>query len=77
MIPFAYRIDVLLRHYRDFALPATGATWSRYQRWYEALCDTAAFRATATDHAGYRERLIAFCLPYCQGRGQQDVKHAS
>jgi hypothetical protein len=25
MIPFAYRIDVLLGHYRDFALPSAGA----------------------------------------------------
>jgi glutathione S-transferase len=77
MIPFAYRIDALLGHYRDFALPTTGSPWSRYQHWYEAMCDTEVFRATSTDHADYRARLIAFYLPYTQGKGQQDVKQAS
>ena len=47
---FAYRIDVLLGLYRDFALPGTGAAWSRYEGWYQAMCETEIFRATATDH---------------------------
>ena len=74
VIPFAYRIDVLLGHYRDFALPNTGAVWSRYHGWYRAMCETEIFRSTSTDHPDYRERLIAFYLPYSQGKAQQDVK---
>jgi len=76
MIPFAYRIAVLLGRCRDFALPSTGAAWSRYHGWYQSMCETELFRATPTDHADYRERLIAFYLPYRQGKGQQDVKQA-
>jgi glutathione S-transferase len=73
LIPFAYRIDVLLGHYRDFSLPTSGPTWERYQEWYQAMCATEIFRATATNHADYRERLIEFYLPYSQGGGQKDV----
>ena len=77
MIPFAYRIDALLGHYRDFALPSTGTAWPRYHGWYQSMCETEIFRATSTDHPDYRERLIAFYLPYSQGKGQQDVKQAA
>jgi glutathione S-transferase len=73
MVPFAYRIDALLGYYRDFRLPDTGVAWVRYRRWYETMCDIEIFRATATDHADYRQRLIAHYLPYSQGKGQQDV----
>jgi hypothetical protein len=37
---------------------------------------TEVFRATSTDLAGYRERLIAFYRPYSEGEGQQDIKQA-
>jgi len=67
MIPFAYRIDALLGHYRNFSIPTTGVTWSRFQRWYESMC------ATSTKHADYRARLIECYLPYSRGKGQQDV----
>ena len=77
LIPFAYRIDVLLGHYRHFSLPTSGVTWARYQRWYESMCATEIFRATATDHTDYRTRLIDFYLPYSQGEGQKDVTRLS
>jgi glutathione S-transferase len=73
MIPFAYRIKVLLEHYRNFSLPTEGELWIRYHRWYNAMLESSAFRATATDHAGYRDKLVAFYLPYSVGEGQSDV----
>ena len=76
LIPFAYRIDALLSHYRDFSLPATGAAWSRYQRWYATMCSTDIFQATLADPDNYRQSLIEHYLPYSQGKGQQDVTRA-
>lgn len=73
LTPFAYRIDALLGHYRDFSLPTSGAAWSRYQRWYEAMCSTDIFQGTLTDPDNYRQRLIEHYLPYSQGKGQRDV----
>ena len=73
LIPFAYRIDALLGHYRGFTLPSTGDRWSRYRYWYESMLDTTIFRATSTDHDNYRQRLIEFYYPYSLGQGQKDV----
>jgi len=73
LIPFAYRIDALLGHYRDFSLPTSGAAWSRYQRWYESMCGTSIFQDTLTDPGNYRQRLIEHYLPYSRGKGQPDV----
>ncbi len=73
LIPFAYRIDVLLGHYRDFTLPNRGKLWSRYRYWYDSMLDTTVFTATSTDHDNYRERLIEVYHPYSLGQGQEDV----
>ncbi len=73
MFPFAYRIDALLGHYREFSLPTDGATWSRYRHWYESMQAEESFQGTLTDPDNYRQRLIEFYLPYSQGKGQQDV----
>ena len=73
MIPFAYRIKVLLEHYRNFKLPIEGELWVRYHRWYNAMLESSAFKVTATDRVGYRDRLLAFYLPYRPGGGQSDV----
>ncbi len=73
MIPFAYRIKELLEHYRNFELPTEGEAWVRYHRWYNAMLESSAFKATATSHAGYRDRLVDFYLPYSVGEGQSDV----
>jgi glutathione S-transferase len=67
MLPFAYRIDVLLGYYRKFTLPDVGETWQRYQRWYQAVLTHPAFRATAFDHDDYQKRLIEHYLPYSSG----------
>lgn len=68
LFPFAYRIDALLDHYRNFALPTEGVTWQRYHRWYEAMLALPAFKATATDHAGYKNRLVTHYQPYSLGK---------
>ncbi len=73
LVPFAYRIDALLGHYRDFALATSGETWPRYQRWYENMRNTPLFQRTLTDPDHYRQRLIEHYLTYNQGKGQQDV----
>ncbi len=73
LVPFAYRIDVLLGHYRDFHLPLDGECREKYRRWYESMLDLPAFKTTSTDHENYRERLIEFYFPYSQGEGQKDV----
>ncbi len=69
LIPFAYRIDVLLKHYRDFELPADGDDWRRYRDWFQAMLALPAFRATSLDHADYQQRLIVQYLPSTRGRG--------
>jgi glutathione S-transferase len=68
MIPFAYRIDALLGHYRGFAVPADGETWQRYARWFEHMCQLEAFKATSTDHDDYRGRLIEKYRPFSEGK---------
>ena len=76
LLPFAYRIDVLLGHYRDFTLPASGKNWPRYQRWYENMRNMPLFQRTLTDPDQYRQNLIEHYLPYSQGKGQQDITKA-
>jgi len=68
LISFAYRIDVLLQHYRGFSLPTTGNTWARYARWYEAMYNTEIFQSTLAEPETYRQRLIEHYLPYSQGQ---------
>ena len=77
LVPFAYRIDALLDHYRDFSLPNNKAVWSRYQAWFESMCDTAIFQDTLINPDNYRQRLIEHYLPYSQGEGQKDVTNLS
>ena len=73
LLPFAYRIDVLLAYYQNYSLPREGKEWQRYHRWFEAMLDAPAFRATATDHADYKNRLVEHYLPYSKGGGQTDL----
>jgi glutathione S-transferase len=73
LIPFAYRIDVLLKAYRDFELPQEGEIWQRYRTWYQAMLSQPAFQATAFDHENYQQRLIDHYYPYSLGEGQTDV----
>ena len=76
LAPFALRIDLLLGHYRDFELPDEGDDWQRYQRWYAAILEEPAFKATGCDQPDYRKRLVEHYLPYSQGEGQKDVTQA-
>lgn len=71
LIPFSYRIDALLGHYRDFSLPKQGETWSRYHKWYNAMCVHEIFVTTQKYGEGYRNGLIDFYLPYSKGGGQK------
>ncbi|MDH3389910.1 MAG: glutathione S-transferase family protein, partial [Gammaproteobacteria bacterium] len=73
LIPFAYRIEVLLRAYRDFKLPEEGDTWQRYQRWYRAMLEHPSFRKTAFDQGDYEKRLVEHYYPYSQGEGSTHV----
>jgi glutathione S-transferase len=73
LMPFAYRIDVLLSAYRDFELPRQGGTWQRYRLWYEAMLKHPAFRKTAFDQGDYEKRLVDHYYPYSLGEGQVDV----
>ncbi len=77
LIPFAYRIDVLLKAYRDFELPTEGEIWQRYQRWYDAMLRHPAFKLTASDQGDYENRLVEHYYPYSQGEGQTDVTRAN
>lgn len=67
LFPFSYRIDALLSHYHNYTLPREGDSWERYHRWYEVMLAERAFRATATDHADYKKRLVEHYLPYSLG----------
>jgi glutathione S-transferase len=67
MIPFAYRIDALLGHYREFSVPTAGGAWTAYARWYAHMCALDVFKATSTDHDGYRSRLVEHYRPLSQG----------
>lgn len=73
LIPFAYRIDVLLKTYRDFELPRDGDVWQRYHRWYQAMLAHPAFKVTAFDQPEYEKRLVEHYYPYSLGEGQRDV----
>lgn len=73
LMPFAYRINLLLKHYRDFSLPVEGEAWQRYHRWYSANLTSTEFIETATKHKDIEQRLIEFYVPYSLGGGQQDV----
>ena len=73
LFPFAYRINALLEHYRDYVLPREGEGWKRYHRWFDAMLALPAFQATATDQADYKNRLVKHYLPYSLGEGQTDV----
>ena len=33
LVPFAFRIEFLLSHYKGFHLPGSGAGWPRFQLW--------------------------------------------
>ncbi|MBV1908322.1 MAG: glutathione S-transferase N-terminal domain-containing protein [Kangiellaceae bacterium] len=73
LFPFAYRINLLLKHYRNFILPTENKEWVRYQRWYQANLTSLEFKQTQLTFDNMEERLIDFYLPYSQGGGQDDV----
>lgn len=73
LIPFAYRIKLLLKYYRNFELPEVGDAWPEYHHWYFRVVESSAFKQSTTAHHNYEESLIQFYLPYSQGGGQSDV----
>ncbi len=64
--PIAYRIDLLLGHYRKFEIPRQGEAWQRYRSWFNAMCAQPAFVATAYEQGDYDDRLITHYLSYTQ-----------
>jgi glutathione S-transferase len=73
LAPFALRIELLLKHYKDFVLPKTGDPWARYATWWAAIKAHPAFLNTMPEPETYDARLIEFYLPYSKGGGQKDV----
>ncbi len=71
--PFAFRIETLLGECRNFKVPTDTAVWRRYHQWYKAVLEHPTFKATATDHEDYANRLIEHYLPYSLGGGQKDL----
>jgi glutathione S-transferase len=69
-IPFAYRIKLLLEHYRGFSIPSQGKLWQRYQLWYQSCIALPTFQATMLRDD---EQLIEFYQVYSEGGGQSDV----
>lgn len=67
--PFAFRIECLISHYKDYTLPVSGSIWERYHQWLLAMRTFAPLMKTSTDQTDYEERLIEFYLPYSQGGG--------
>ncbi|KAJ3042894.1 hypothetical protein HDV00_006456 [Rhizophlyctis rosea] len=56
LAPFAIRIEIVLKHYRNFELP-TGPeeAWGRYNKWVEAVKAHPAVAATVSDTEKYLE----------------------
>ena len=75
--PFALRIDLILGHYKDFTLPTTGETWTRYATWWAAMKRHPAMLSTMPEPETYKARLIEFYLPYSKGGGQEDVTNVA
>ena len=73
LMPFAYRIDVLLKAYRDFSLPESGEIWRRYRRWYDAMLAQPSFTATAFAQPDYEQRLVVHYYPYSLGDGHRNA----
>jgi len=73
LIPFAYRIKLLLEHFRGFKLPTNDDVWKRYHNWYQAMIQLPAFKETGLVLEDYESRLIEFYVQYSEGGGQEDV----
>ena len=73
LFPFAFRIQLLLAHYKDFELPKEGGTWQRYDRWYKEMLKLPSFQKSIDNPEDYNDRLIQFYQPYSLGGGQADV----
>lgn len=70
LIPFAYRIKLLLGHYRGFDITASGELGDKYHRWYDALVETDIFKNTSTGIEGYENKLLDLYKIYADGGGQ-------
>ncbi|MEW6996130.1 glutathione S-transferase family protein [Colwelliaceae bacterium BS250] len=73
LIPFAYRMNLLLAHYRDFQLFDNLQDQTRFRTWYQAAISEPAFINTCVKQTDFEARLIDFYLPYSIGGGQDDV----
>lgn len=77
LAPFALRIEILLSHYKDYALPEVGGAWPRYHQWWEAMAKFEPLVVTSTGLPDFAERVVDFYLPYSKGGGQEDVTRVS
>jgi glutathione S-transferase len=72
-IPFAYRIDLLLKHYRNFSLDKLDPVLAKYHSWYQNMTATEIFIKTSISKPDYESNLIQFYKIYSEGGGQKDV----
>lgn len=73
LAPFMLRVELVLSHYRDYRPPTEGALWRRLGVWWDAVRALPALRDSSIGLDGYAERLLAFYVPYSQGKGQTDI----
>jgi glutathione S-transferase len=73
LIPFAYRIKLLLSYYRDFRLDSSDPALRKYHAWYEHMTATDIFKKTSMIMPNYESKLIEFYETYSEGGGQADV----
>lgn len=71
--PFALRIELLLKRYKQYILPQHGASWVRYHQWWNAMSSFKPLIDSTLGVSDYKEQLINFYLPYSKGGGQKDV----
>lgn len=73
LAPFALRIEILLSHYMDYALPSDGKSWARYHQWWNAVRASEPLVKSSISLPDYEDRLVDFYLTYSKGGGQADV----
>lgn len=75
--PFALRIELLLKRYKQYSLPRLGLSWQRYHQWWDAISSFGPLIEKTEGVSDYKEQLINFYLPYSKGGGQKNVTQIS
>lgn len=70
LLPFAYRFQLILPHYRNFSPPKEGL--ERYHEWYTAACRSDSIRGTMPDD----HKLIQSYKRYAEDTSESQVANA-